>query len=132
MQPSDELRDVILASFEAYSRGDASSVDRYTSRQEGVLVIGSDPDEWIEGAQAAEALKQEAQDDSVKIASPGEVQAFVEGSVGWASSRPTWALEDGREIPTRWTAVFHLEDGEWKAVQAHISVGVPNEELFRE
>ena len=41
-------------------------------------------------------------------------------------------LEDGTEIPTRSTAVFHREDGEWKMVQGHKSVGVSNEELFGE
>src|SRR5918912_3423506 len=115
MQRSDELRDVVLATLEAYSGeggggGDPSVIDRHTSAQEGVLLIGSDPKEWFEGEQAAEALKQEMQEGSVRVSSPGEVEAFVEGTVGWASSRPVWALEDGREIPTRWTAVFHREE----------------------
>ena len=39
-------------------------------------------------------------------------------------------MEDGRKILTHWTAVYHHEDGEWKMIQAHLSVGVPNEELF--
>ena len=130
MERSDELRDVILTTFEAFSSQDASLIDRHTSRHEGVLLIGSDPNEWIEGEQAADALKEDLQDSTVGVSVPGEVEAFVEGTVGWASGRPVWTLEDGREIPTRWTAVYHQEDGEWKAVQVHISVGVPNEELF--
>jgi SnoaL-like protein len=39
-------------------------------------------------------------------------------------------LEDGTEILTRSTAVFHREDGEWKMVQGHTSVGISNEDLF--
>jgi hypothetical protein len=135
MERSDELRDVVLATSEAYSGEggsgeDPSVIDRHTSGQEGVVLIGSDPNEWWEEEQAAEALKQEMQEGSARVSSPGEVEAFVEGTVGWASSRPVWTLEDGKEIPTRWTAVFHQEDGEGKMVQAHVSVGVPNEELF--
>ena len=130
MERSEELRDLIRATFEAYSRGNASYIDRYTSSQEGVRLIGSDPNEWFEGEQAAEVLKQELQEGGVRISSMGEIDAFVEGTVGWASSRLVWASEDGREISTRWTGVFHQEDGEWRMVQGHTSVGVANEELF--
>jgi ketosteroid isomerase-like protein len=80
----------------------------------------------------AEVLKQEMQAGDVTVSSMGEVYASVEGNVGWVSSRPVWTLEDGTEIPTRSTAVFHREDGEWKMVQGHTSVGVSNEELFGE
>ena len=132
MERSEELRDLIRATFEAYSRGDAAFIDRHTSRQDGVRLIGSDPNEWWEGEQAAEVLKQEMQEGSIRVSSMGEVEAFVEGTVGWVSSRPVWTLEDGREIPTCWTAVFHQEAVEWKMVQAHTSVGVANEELFGE
>ena len=41
-------------------------------------------------------------------------------------------LEDGTEILTRSIAVFSMENGEWKMVQGHTSVGVSNEELFGE
>jgi hypothetical protein len=132
MERSDELRDIILTTFEALSSEDTSVIDRHITRQEEVRLIGSDPNEWFDGEQVAEVLKQEVQQSTVRVSSPGEVEAFVEGTVGWASSRPVWTLEDGREIPTRWTAVFHQEDGVWKMVQAHTSVGVPNEELFGE
>ena len=62
----------------------------------------------------------------------GEVDAFVKGNVDWVSSRPVLILEDGTEIPTRSIAIFSMEDGEWKMVQGHKSVGVSNEELFGE
>ena len=131
MERSAELQDRVLDGFEAFSSRDTSVVDRDTSRHEGVRLIGTDPDEWFEGEQVAEVLKQEMQDttDIVEI-STKDLDAFVEGTVGWVSGRVIWTLEDGTEIPTRWTAVFHQEDDEWKMVQAHTSVGVPNEELF--
>lgn len=132
MERSDELRDIVLGMFEAASRQDPSSVDRHTSSHEGVLMIGTDPNEWTEGGRrVAEETRQEMQDSTIEF-SAGEVQAFVEGTVGWVSSRPVWTLDDGTQIPARLTAVFHQEEGEWKMVQGHVSVGVPNEELFGE
>jgi hypothetical protein len=73
---------------------------------------------------------REAQDPDFKVSSLDELDVFVEGSVGWAPGRPTWILKDSREVPSRWTAVFRREDGEWKIVQAHTSIGVPDEEMF--
>jgi hypothetical protein len=45
MELSEELRDLVLTIFEAYSRGDASFIDRHTSSQDGVALIGSDLNE---------------------------------------------------------------------------------------
>jgi hypothetical protein len=133
MERSDELKDVVLAAFEDFSNQNISWIDRHISRHEGVVVIGTDANEWIEGGEkAAENSKEEIQESTARFSSAGEVEAFVEGTVGWASSRPVWTLEDGTEISARWTGVFHREDGEWKMVQGHISVGVPNEDLFSE
>lgn len=133
MERSDELKGVVLTAFENFSSQDTSWINRHTSRHEGVLVIGTDPNEWIEGGErVAESAQQEIRESTARFSSAGGVEAFVEGTVGWASSRPVWTLEDGTEVPARWTGVFHQEDGEWKMVQGHISVGVPNEDVFGE
>ena len=132
MERSDELRDVAIAMFEAASRQDPSRIDRHTSSHEGVLMIGTDPEEWTHGGERVAEESRQEMNDSTPEFSPGEVEAFVEGTVGWISSRPVWTLEDGTQVPARLTGVFHREDGEWKLVQGHVSVGVPNEELFGE
>ncbi len=133
MEHSDELRDVVLAAFQDFSSQDASWIDRHTSRHDGALLIGTDPNEWIKGGeQVAENAESEIQESTARFSSAGEIEAFVEGTVGWASARPVWTLEDGTEVPARWTGVFHREDGEWKMVQGHISVGVPNQDVFGE
>ncbi len=56
---SAELRDLCVALSEAHSIADASFIERHVSGQEGVLSIGSDPNEWIEGEQVLEAFEQE-------------------------------------------------------------------------
>jgi hypothetical protein len=50
VERSNELRDRVLAGFEALSSGDTSLVDRDTTRHEGVRLIGTDPDEWFGGS----------------------------------------------------------------------------------
>jgi hypothetical protein len=37
-------------------------------------------------------------------------------------------LPDGGELPFRITCVLHREEGEWKFVQSHASIGVANEQ----
>lgn len=49
--------------------------------------------------------------------------------MGWTAERAAFVVPGSRQIPVRITAVYHQEDGEWKVVQSHASVGVPNQEL---
>jgi hypothetical protein len=53
--------------------------------------------------------------------------------VGWSIDRDAlFRLADGTEIPFRNSCVFHQEDGEWKLIHGHTSIGVRNEEMFGE
>jgi hypothetical protein len=61
--------------------------------------------------------------------SPTDTEAFQEGTVGWAATRLTISLPDGRQVSPRWSAVFHQEDGVWKFVQTHASIAVPNDQI---
>ena len=58
-----------------------------------------------------------------------DVKAFREGSVGWAAGHGYFEME-ARRVPVRLTAVLHQEDGAWKTVQSHASIGVPNERML--
>jgi len=130
MQVAPELEQVTLRFYEAIGRGDAGLVRELTSSQREVLGIGSDPNEWWEGAGtiAAHVKAQfEALGGELQVVH-GAPHAYQEGSVGWISDRAVaFRLEDGTEVPFRFTAVFHKEDGDWKMVQFHTSVGVLNE-----
>jgi ketosteroid isomerase-like protein len=131
MERAPELEEIIAEWFQSVARGDASWVDRHVSREPDALLVGTDPNEWFEGPRAGEFLKGEAQamTGSVDV-SPGEPIAYREGEIGWGITRPTLRLPDGRSVSPRWSAVFRREDGDWKAVQIHASVGIPNEELL--
>jgi ketosteroid isomerase-like protein len=135
MEHSDELRDLTLRFYEAATTGDLSFFDRHVSRQEGVVFVGTDSNEWWEGFGALrEAIRAqvEAMGCEMQIVAGG-LQAYREGSIGWAIDRDaSFRLADGTEIPFRNTVVFRREDGEWKLVHGHSSIGVRNEEMFGE
>ncbi len=128
MERSPELERFIVAWFDAATRGDPSLVDRHVSRQEGTRLVGSDPDEWFGGPAAAEFLKNELQGSGGSVRSLSDLEAFSEGTVGWAMTRFTLSFPDGSSVSPRWSAVFHKEDGQWRFVQLHASIGVTNEE----
>jgi SnoaL-like domain len=129
MEESPEIRDIIIGRFDAVANGDASWGDRHLSQK--ILVVGTDPEEWLDYEQAASELKAEAQELGGKVTiSMGRAEGFREGSVGWGIAHPTVTLPNGKSFSVRWAAVFHQEDGQWKAVQIHSSVGVRNEDLL--
>ncbi len=130
MERSQELEDLVRAWFEAASKGDASLIDRHVSRDSGARLIGSDPTEWLAGERVAEFLRGEVEGAGGKATfSPSETEAFSEETVGWATTRLTIRLADGRSVSPRWSAVFHREDGEWRFVQTHASIAVPNDQV---
>jgi ketosteroid isomerase-like protein len=131
MHRSPELEQLVAGWFQAASRGDASLVDGHVSPDDGVRLIGSDPGELFHGGRAvAEFLRGEV-DGAGGAATfvPDGTEAFSEGTVGWATTTVTITLPDGRHVSPRWSAVFRLEDGVWRFVQTHASIGVPNEEI---
>jgi hypothetical protein len=58
---------------------------------------------------------------------PGELLAFECGDIGWVVDRPTIELAGGGRFETRLTFVLHRQDGAWRIVHAHTSVGVEQE-----
>lgn len=130
MERSPELEALVGAWFEAASRGDASLVDRHVSGHEGNRLIGSDPDEWLAGSMVADFLRGEAERSGGNVSfAPSETEAFEEGTVGWATTRLTVTLPDGKYVSPRWSAVLHREEGVWRFVQTHASIAVPNDEV---
>ncbi len=129
MEEAPELKAVALRFYEAISSGDLEFIRKLTSTQRGVLGIGTDPNEWWTGGSTIiEKFQAQLEEMGGRMETiPGDLDAYREGSVGWMSDRAAWRLEDGTEVPFRLTAVFHKENGDWKIVQLHTSVGVRNE-----
>jgi ketosteroid isomerase-like protein len=134
MEQSDELRDLTLRFYEAATTGDLSFIERHVSRQEGAVFVGTDPNEWWVGFEAfVEAMRAQSEAMGGMQIVAGQLQAYQEGGIGWVIDRDaSFRLPDGTEIPFRNTVVFRREDGEWKLVHEHASIGIRNEEMFGE
>ena len=129
MQADQELKEFVVNMYEAVSNGDSVFLENFLADQGNVLMIGTDSNEWWSKTNTIiEQLKTQAQL-GVKLV-PGNLVSFSEGSVGWMADDGKFVRPNGDEAPYRMTAVFHRENDEWKLIQAHVSKGVPNSELF--
>ena len=128
---SPEIEKFMLEIFEAFNRRDLGFLERTTSREVGALDIGTDPDEWAEGYEAIIQLGLEMMREGAEQFDVGldEVAAFCEGTFGWGAGRGYLGMQ-AKRVPLRFTVVVRQEDGDWKAIQSHASIGVPNAEML--
>jgi hypothetical protein len=125
MQTSTGARDALLRFYEAFTAaapGDMASFDRVFTRDRELMIIGTAAPEWVQGRdKATSAWGMEG-----VALEPGDPEAWEHDSVAWAADRPTFVFGTAR-VPIRILAVMLKEDGDWKIVNAHFSVGVPDE-----
>ena len=128
VEPSEEIRQVVIRFVEALRDGDEEAVRNRISRQPGFERYGTDPVErWDDGEAAARVWVQQMREMGGypwKVAD--DVHAMSEGTVGWAGVRTAFESPDG-PVEYRFSCVLHLEHGEWKIVHWHSSVPVANE-----
>jgi uncharacterized protein (TIGR02246 family) len=131
VESSAPIEQLVADWFAAATRGDASLVEAHVSRNEATRLIGSDPGEVFKGGDAvAEFLTGEVEGAGGHATfEPRDIEAFSEGAVGWATTHITITMPDGKHVTPRWSAVLHQEDGVWKFVQTHASIGVPNDQI---
>ena len=134
MERNDELAALIRQMMGVFETGDVDALDAMLSRESGVLGVGTDPREWwVDGALREAFLAQVPMMHEAGIRFElDDIQALSEGSVGWIATQPKLKLPDGNEVPTRLTGVLHQEDGAWKMVQFHYSMGIVNEDSIGE
>lgn len=130
-ESSVEIEQVLRDVVEAIANSDLDEIGRRTSRDPCAVAIGSDPAEWSEGYDEIMRLMRDSTPDAEIGITAGldDVKAFAEGTVGWAAGHGYFEI-GGKRIPVRITAVVHQEDGEWKMVQTHASIGVPNDRML--
>jgi len=114
---------------QAVSEGDTESALARLSEHHGTLLIGTDPAEWWRGQEARAIWARQIEELGTFPFTCDEIEAWEEGSVGWASVKETINWEGG-PMDARATYVLHLERGEWKVVQVHWSFPKANVEVL--
>jgi ketosteroid isomerase-like protein len=133
LKPSAEIRQLMDRVYQALSTDDFESLERLISHKTGLLWIGTDPNEWWEGA---EAVMKAYRSQTAQMGGPvritgGSATAYEQGDIAWVADRPSFLLSDGRTLPFRFTALWLREPEGWRIVQAHGSLGVANEAALR-
>ena len=96
----------------------------------GSSIVGSDPAEWWRGRETRAVWGRQIEElRGVFSVRADEIDAWEEGSVGWAAVKETIGVE-GKSFEARATYVLRLEHGEWKVVQAHWSLPQAKIEAF--
>lgn len=126
MERSTEIAATLQSIYTAVSDADADSLTNVLSGRDGLVFIGTDPDEWFDDTSTIKAMLSAQAAAGVKVRA-GNILAFEEGTVGWVADQGTFVMPDSAEIPFRITAVFHRENGTWRLVQEHASIAVTNE-----
>jgi SnoaL-like protein len=131
MQPSPAIREIEMRGFQLMAAKDLASIMAGWSNDPGAMFIGTDPSEWITNRAALEQMARASMENSSgRIPDDLEIVAYEEGTVGWSNLRYTAKLPNGGSFVMCWTDIYHQEDGQWKGVSSHVSVGVPDDKVM--
>src|SRR5688572_21641753 len=90
VEPSNEIERVIRGWFESVARSDASWLDWHLSPDTALRIIGTDPEEWLQGAMARALLESDLEalggNASFDVK---DIEGFAEGDVGWGAAAIT-------------------------------------------
>lgn len=131
MQRDSELEELARELYDAVSTADIGFFERRLTRGPGLVVIGTAPEEWWRDRDAAlDAIRAQMKSvgSGVEVTA-GDLRGWRIGDVGFIADRPTIRFS-GITAECRHTSVFAREDGEWRLVQHHFSIGVSNVDAF--
>ncbi len=131
IEKSPELEAVLRRMWRIYVSGSVEALSNVVSSHPDVRVIFSADDYWVTGSdRVVPLLAERSSRMNVERIEIDRIEAFEVDDFGWAACAVTVFFSSGESSSFRNTATFVIEDGVWKAVQLHTSVGVPEEETF--
>ncbi len=132
MESSDAVVGGLTSFYGVFSSHDPSAFAGAISSGPGVSVIGSAPgeghdnrDDWVA------TYTKFIVESGLRLEGGDSPRGWVEGTAGFVNDEPRFVLPDGSFLPTRLTGVLRHEDGEWKVVHIHFSVGMPDEDAVQ-
>lgn len=130
MKKSIEVESVVRRFLEARVAQDMEAMRSLHSDSEYLRLIATD-DVWFRGDSAvlpAGGSVGDLEDWKPKASSILRIEAFEEGTIGWAAVEQERTLVSGFTFALRVTMVLRLESSVWKVVQLHFSTAVPDDE----
>jgi class 3 adenylate cyclase/ketosteroid isomerase-like protein len=129
VERSEEIRRIVERFTKATAAGDHDAALGRLSEHAGTLIIGNDPGEWWHGDEARAIWTRQLEELGSFPVTSYEVEAWEEGTVGWACVKETVTSSSG-SFDARATYVLRLERDDWKIVQIHWSLAKPNVEFL--
>jgi len=129
VEASEEIRRVVERWVMALGAADAEAVLARLSEHRATLLIGTDPNEWWRGRAVRAVFARQLLESGGYPISVEELEAWEEGSVGWACGRISVDWTGKQPLEARASFVLRLELGEWKIVHEHLSLPHTNEAL---
>lgn len=131
MEPSPELEALARQFLEFFEARDPGFMMEPFSRQPGTLAIGTATEEWWMGYDVISAAINVQLPEMPEFKVPIDtIEAWQEGTIGWASVRGSLDTEDGLCTPFRVTLVTRKEGPYWRIVNMHASGSTSNEEIL--
>jgi ketosteroid isomerase-like protein len=125
----DEIRELLGELIEAQNSGDAPRLRSMLSERPDAVHIGTDAEEWWTSNQLVDDVAAAGGGDDIRVVAD-DIDVHVQGDIAWVEGRGRFTRADGAERPVRMTGVLVREDGQWKIVQSHASIAVPNGAIF--
>ncbi len=119
----------VKAYFDALIKGHTDRLIKMMSLADHYVKIGTEPEEHIEGGENVRDYFQNIVTNAADIAIDYEhLDVQERETVAWFYTRQIWRLKwlgNPEELAVRLTGVLEKENGTWKFVQIHASVGAP-------
>lgn len=129
MRRSAGVEAVIEQLYDVMRSCDPQAVEQLLS-EDLTVAIGTDEEEWDTDYVAAVAgFLTQTQAVGVLTVRAGSPRGYSDGLFGWFEDRALVTFADGESAPIRVTGIVRHENGRWRLVQVHTSVGLPNAEF---
>ena len=131
MKRSTELEAVTRRFWDAFVTHDEEAIRNMATGDADLRFILLAEDEWLIGRDTLkDVMVQRAAEIGAVRVEFDRLEAFENGTTGWAAANITLSRSSGESLSIRNTFVMVIEAGMWRIAQMHSSRGVPNSESF--
>jgi adenylate cyclase len=127
---SPEVEAVFRRLWRAFVEGSEAAFRNLLSNDAGFRIILSADENWYAGPDLAPMFAERGRLMDVERLEFERLEAYEKDDVGWVAAEVTVTMRSGRSATFRTTTALIVEDGMWKAIQIHTSVGVPQADVF--